>query len=62
MSTATGVASTTFSPQPKPDESAISALLTDGGRVFAAGRFVGFGDIARSHFAAFPADAAGAGA
>ena len=55
VSAASGVASTTFSPQPKPAESTISALLTDGGRVFAAGRFTGFGDISRAHFAAFAA-------
>jgi len=60
VSAATGLASTTFSPQPQPAESAISALLTDGGRVFAAGRFAGFDDIDRSHFAAFAADAAAA--
>jgi hypothetical protein len=62
VSTARGVASTTFSPQPVPAESTISALLTDGGRVFAAGRFAGFGGIARAHFAAFAADATGGAA
>ena len=60
MSTRAGAPSAGFSPQPLPAESSISALLSDGGRVFAAGRFRGFGDVPRPHFAIFAADGAGA--
>jgi hypothetical protein len=62
VSPASGVPSPAFSPQPKPTEGSISALLTDGGRVFAAGRFTGFGEITRGHLASFAAGAAGGAA
>jgi hypothetical protein len=62
VSPASGVPSPAFSPQPTPAEDSISTLLTDGGRVFAAGRFTGFGVVSRAHLAIFAADAAGGAA
>ena len=62
VSAATGAPSAAFSPQPRSplEGNAISAVLSDGARVFAAGRFSGFGDVPRPHFTMFPAAAAGA--
>ena len=61
VTTAAGTPAAGFSPQPV-EAGSISALLTDGARVFAAGGFAGFGDVPRPNFAIFAGAAAGGAA
>jgi hypothetical protein len=55
---ATGVPSSTFTPEPDGDTT-INALLGDGSRVFAGGEFASFGPIFRANLGLFAADGPG---